>query len=326
MSAAAISIGGSEVKYVSFSVSLSVDATNGSAQCVLHPGEDTGSAGDTFVIQVDGGNIFNGRVYDTGLNEQGAPAVVAIDALAALRHPYQGEDRVYSSSATPGPSDDTDGEIVQNLLEAAGVPVDLTSIEDSYTPIGILRELRIVSGEDLMRYIRLLDQSVVPNFQTFGGADGAVQRRQRTIGTPLITLTATDILSVTMDAGEGIDSIRNGAVVRGYPSGVLIPVGEYTASNALVGDTPQVETLDTFFVETQAAADDLAEWIVGQKNGILRRMTVRALITSTQCLGGTARVSSAFYGLSNHDFYVTDVTHSGDSSGQTTSLLGEWRE
>jgi hypothetical protein len=319
-----VTVGGSAVDWLSFSVTLSIDADNGTATVTLYPA--TGSMGDDLIITADGGTIFNGIVSGDGRDEYGNAVLTGKDVMSRMQHNYAGDDREYTSDLPASAADDWDQEIVQNLLEAMGVPASLTSIEGASKPIGLVRPLRLKTGDHFMDVIRDLDRQMVPNFVTFSRGNGAVYRRARTTGTSVYTFDETDVLSCSYTSD--IDTIRNGCKVTGYPTDALPVEAEAIAANALVPDPPGyfTETIDNaYFIETTADAQELADWIVGEKNGVLYTARWRTVVNAAECLGATVLVNYGPVGFSDQAVYVTGITHSGDSSGAWSDFQGEWR-
>lgn len=319
-----VTVAGSGAQCLSFSVNLSIDADNGAATVTVNP--PVGSHGDELIVSGGGGTLFNGSLSGVGRDAVGNGVLTGVDVMSRMQHNYKGDDREYTSDIPASAADDWDQEIVQNLLEAMGVPASLTSIEGASKPIGILRPLRLTTGDHFMDVIRDLDRQMVPNFVTFSRGNGAVYRRARTVGSSVATFSEDEIVSCSYTSD--VNTIRNGCKVTGYPTDTLPVEAEANAANALIPDPPGAftETIDNaYFIETEADAQELADWVVGELNGVLHTVQWRTSLNATECLGATVLLNYSPCGFTDQAVYVTAITHSGDGQGAFSDYKGEYR-
>lgn len=320
---------------LSFDVDLATETDNGSATVTLHSLPAEAVEGYRLYIYGDGELIFNGWIVEGGTawNEDGTVTLSCVDALFKLRLPYGGIDRTYDSA-----SGDTDTNVAQNVVEAAGVDASLTSIQGENRPIGTAQDV-IIKGagvdldgnpsaaDSLMEFLRLLDKSVIPNYATFTRGNGAVYRRAKEIGSSVATFSTSNAWSFTRRREPG--SIINKWLVKGLPIGVVPTEAEASASNSFLVAPWEYNGAEreSYLVDDPTWAQDLADWLLGDSNGRLNIVTwVTVLNNQTDILGSTATVTSARHDLSSQLVYVAGVKHHGDAKTAISSFVGMFRD
>ncbi len=320
---------------LSFDVDLGTDTDNGSATVTLTSLPGDVEEGLRIYLYCDGVLAFNGFLPDGGTSwgEDGVVTLNCVDALFKMRLPYGGVDRLYDSA-----SGDTDTNVAQNAVEAAGVDASLTSIMGEGRAIGTVQDVIIKGGgldvdgnpsaaDSLMEFLRLLDRSVIPNHATFTRANGAVYRRAREIGSSVATFTTSNAWAFTRRRQPG--SIINKWLVKGLPIADVPTEAEASASNSyLVFPWEyQSQELSSYIVDDPTWAQDLADWLLGDTNGRLNVVSwTSTLNNQTDILGSTVTVTSARQGLSSQLVYVTGVRHSASRQTATTSYVGVFRD
>jgi hypothetical protein len=152
---------------------------------------------------------FAGTV--TGRSWEHWPTGVAVDCrdrMEYLTYPYGGTERTYTAQ--------TDGTVVQNLVEAMGIASANTSIEDNGWTVGVVEPLIFRAGDRVLPLVREIDS--LAGYVTFTkGADSAVYRRvydESATGAGTHTLTkGVNILSARREISR--EGIYNGVQVDG---------------------------------------------------------------------------------------------------------------
>jgi hypothetical protein len=318
-----------------FDVDLGTDTDNGSASLTLRSLPGDADEGNRIYIYGDGTLLFSGFLPDGGTAwaEDGTVTLSCVDALFKLRLPYGGVDRTYDSG-----SGDTDTNVAQNVVEAAGVDVSLTSIQGEDRPIGTAQDVVIrgagvdISGapsaaDSLMEFIRLLDKSVIPNHATFTRANGAVYRRAREIGSSVATFTTSNAWGFSRRREPG--SIINKWLVKGLTIADVPTEAEASDSNSLLVAPWEYNgaELSSYLVDDPTWAQDLADWLLGDTNGRLNVVSwITTLNNQTDILGSTVTVTSSRHALSSQLVYVTSVRHHAEQRTATSSFTAIFRD
>lgn len=320
---------------LSLDIDLGTETDNGSATINLISLPGAVAEGLRIYIYGDGTLIFNGFLPDGGTtwNEDGTVTLSCVDALFKLRLPYAGIDRTYDSG-----SGDTDTNVAQNVVEAAGVDASLTSIMGEGRPIGTAQDVIIkgagvdVDGnpsraDSLMEFLRLLDTSVIPNYATFTRGNGAVYRRAKTIGSSVASFSTSNAWAFSRRRQPG--SIINKWLVKGLPIADIPTEAEASASNSYLVFPWEYNgsEFSSYLVDDPIWAQDLADWLLSDTNGRLNVVSwTTTMDNQTDNLGATATVTSARHGLSSQLVYVTGKRTHVDRQTAVTSFVGVFRD
>jgi hypothetical protein len=324
---------------VSGDVQLSIDSDCGTANVLC---TEKNSAADDRVrlyFYLNGSLFFNGEIVGATRNADTSYSLKGQDVLARLKKRWGGADRTYGAGNLPDPSTDTN--TVQNIAEASSVDASLTDIEGADFPIGITADIVIkggtpdplaldkpAQGDVMLDLVRELDQGVVPNYCTFTTGAGVVTRRPREIGTSVATFTSSsqawdwnndhDVNTIQNKAtiiGKTIANIPTQAYAQASNSYLVAPF-EY---NPVTVNTPRV-------IETEVDAQALADWVVGERNGRLHKVTFTTPITTTEYLAKTITLNHSAYDLSSQDVLVVGLHHHFDERTATTTFTCEYRD
>lgn len=267
--------------------------------------------------------VFYGEIE--GFNWESYAPQVGIecrDFLARTRLEWGGEDRVYTEAE--------DGAIIQNLVEAMGIPPELTHIESSGHVFGQFDDVIAPSGAAFWPLIEDLDR--VTGYRTFT-MNGIIYRRR--VSGAVSTSARWDyregvnILHITRHRGRA--GIRNRCVVKGVSDDFSEIEQEASAPNPYIPNPPGyiTEEIQSNLIEDDAFALEVAERTVSDLNRRDESLGVRVsgnplmqpgdivYVVSPKCEAGTAyvRVVHVQHEHTGSSFLTNFTTSGGTLSG-----------
>ena len=224
-------------------------------------------------------------------------------------------------------------------MEASGIDVSLTSIQDAGITLGVSEDIVIRGGnidpfnpdqvqpsDNMLEAIRKIDQSVYPNHATFETGAGVVTRRPREVaGSSSVSFSQSNAWGWTRD--EDVNAIRNHIMARGKTIADVPLQSEASDTNIYLLD-PWLynhEEIDAYYLENDTDTQALADWALATWNGILYDVGWTTLVDTSDLLCATADVTSAICELSAELVLIKHIRHHIDRSGATTTFTGEYR-
>ena len=254
---------------------IGVDTSAGvsqiNAQAVVHLTSRPGSAVEGATCEIWAGYdghtdiVFKGEL--DGTSWEYFPGVVSLparDLLARTRYDWGGDDRTYTS--------EDDAAIIQNLVEAMGIPSSQTHIESSSWTMGVVEPVTAPAGRAFWPLIEEIDR--LAGFRTYTDRAGVIRRYSVSgnvgVGSAFSYAEGDNIIKVTRR--RTLDGIVNKCIVTGITyEGLSVGgpgVGEAFADNPFVPDPPRYITLaiQSNLVEDDAKALEIATRMVADKN------------------------------------------------------------
>jgi hypothetical protein len=285
----------------SFTTHHGYQADRGTAaiSCYVYP---AGLAeNDYVVLSIDSVMVFNGRMARPGLHYAGNSCVIECEGRGAyLAKNWKGDgvdpeldelfNRVYESQ--------TDGAIITNLCEAAGVEISMHDIEDSGVTRGTLYPITLRTGQPFWSLIRGdtgLDEPV--GYWTAETNNGAVTRRPIAVDPDTwYAADEGDNIIAADRTPQGTESIINRCIYYGfeYEGGAIggIGVGDYSLPNDNIdGFNPRI--FRTNIVETDADALASATSFVTRHNFPYDETNITMLGQPYITVGNTINITSA---------------------------------
>ncbi len=323
-------IGGREAPTV-LAVQTSVGRRQKNATAQLHclglpPGDD----GDDVQIYVDVGAgpvlIFRGD-YDTRAYSF-YPGIVTVQCTglrARLKKKWGGPDRIYNPSLQPD-----EGGLIQNLIEAAGIPASRTSIESTGWVLGEIQDVIVKNGDSFGAWIDTIDE--LCGSVTYDQVAGQIERRRDdpvATAPPVATLIeGVNILGIKRQRG-GPETIVNQCTVTGLTYEGIEVVQEQKATSAVLDQRQppelrpyyQGETIKSDLIETDGRALQIATRIVGDKNRRDDHLEIQLPLTPALRPGDGLRVTASSVGAADARLLIVDVKHDIGGETGTTTLI-----
>lgn len=300
-------------------VTMGYDQVNATATivCATRPGQAVELASVEVWAGYNGlmAQIFWGEC--SGVTWEHFPTGIALDCrdlYARTRYGWGAVDRTYTSQ--------DDAAIIQNLVEAYGIPVNKTSIQSSNWTLGIIQDVVLETGRDGAALIAEIDD--LAGYKTATTSDGVVRRR-RVSGNPAATAFWTfqegvDILHIRRIRTE--DRIANRAVIDGYEYEGVAVSGTASATNSYLPNPPGTVTYQqqSNLVETDAVAGTIAARIVGDRNRRPEKLEIEAIGNPLIQPFMTVGLVHADLEVSSARVFVEHVEHRITQSSFTTTI------
>lgn len=316
---------------VSADVDLGVDIDNGAAAVRLTAMPASAALNVRLYIYISSVLIFNGFVVDLVRNADRTVSLLCTDYMARLRNPWSKDDRTYTSA--------TEGSVVQNLVEASGIDVSLTHIEDALWTIGVSQDVVLHGGTpDLITgaqgtcdvpldLIRKIDEAT-PLYVTYAAGNGAVYRRQWTDRTSVATFAdGTGGNLWDLEVRGPLTTIRNACKVIGLTIADVPTTSLYQATNPLIDDPPKyiTHTVTTSLIEDGTQADAVTLAYVTEENAVKHTAVWLAAIRNDIDPADTLTLSSSDYSITSQAVRVVHLHHHIDGQTATTQLTAAYR-
>lgn len=263
-------IDGGEVRGV-FGVDTSAGVSQINAQAVIHLTRRPAAAVEGAPAEIWAGFdsrtdiIFKGEL--DGTEWEYFPGVVSLparDLLARLRFEWGGDDREYTNQ--------DDAAIIQNLVEAMGIPSSLTHIESSGWTLGTILPVIAPQGRAFWPLVEEIDK--LAGFRTYTDRAGVIRRHQISgnIGVGAAFSYANGAGIIKIRRKRSLDGIVNKAVVTGLEyEGLTVGgpgVAEAQAANPFIPTPPQyiTEATQSNLIEDDEKAEEIAIRTVRDKN------------------------------------------------------------
>lgn len=262
-----VKIGGVEIANVAgVDVSMGLSQVNAAAQITI-AGARPSVAEEYATVDIWAG--YNGSVAQifygelSGVDWEHFPGTIKIDArdrLARLRLPWGGEDREYTEQE--------DGAIIQNLVEAMGISSEVTHIESSGWEMGVIEPVVARADQSFWPLVEEIDR--LTGYRTYTTSDGVI-RRTRVSGQVGGGGAFTYEKGVNIIRGRrtrSLNGIVNKITIRGLTYEGLEVIGEATADSPYIPDPPGTvgESIQSNLVETDADAQSIAQRMVSDRN------------------------------------------------------------
>lgn len=220
--------------------------------------------------------------------------------------------------------DDTDTEIINDLLERAGISAGQRSVDGEDQAFGTVAPVVLQAGQPVWSLINRLNQ--VTGYACFDCPDGTVRNR-RTSGLPAPTVAwayvqGTNILSISRQRSNA--NVRNKVIVKGLPlADGTQPSDTRQADSAYVPDPPRyiAFSLQDDLIETDAYAETVGVRLMGEHNRLRDDVELEVpgnpLLIPRQTLSVTAEkveLSAAA------NYWLKHIHHRFDASGYTSRL------
>jgi hypothetical protein len=318
----AVRIDGGEVgRVVGVTVSEGLSQVN--AQATISFTERPGNAAVRKKVEIYAGYngntdlIFSGEL--SGRDWRYFPGEVALDArdlFARLRLNWGGEDREYTSQ--------DDAAIIQNLVEAMGIPSSLTHIESSAWTLGVVESVIAPSGRAFQPLIAEIDD--LAGMKTFTRA-GVIYRQAvgSNIGIGAAWTYEEGVNIINIERRE-TDEIVNRCVVTGLEyEGLLVGgpgVAEAQADNPYVPDPPRYVSEDkqSNLVEDDAKALEIAVRTVRDKNRLPTIYEIEAIFNPKIKPRSVIRVISSKVETGSASLIVDRVQHTIRAASARTHI------
>lgn len=247
-------------------ISLGYDQINAQATLKCYQRPSWAVENSTCQVYVSYNNstpalLFSGEL--SGVIWEYFPGVVGIDArgiLDRLRFPWGGDDRAYTSQ--------DDAAIIQNLIEAYGIPSSQTSIESSAWTLGTIEDVVLKTNDTAWSLIERIDK--LAGYKTYVTSDGVIRRRR-------ISGAASPTAAWSYTEGSNIlkarrirqrDGIINKMTVNGLTYEDLEITAEASAANEFVPNPPEffADDIQDNLVESNEKALEIAYRFVSDFN------------------------------------------------------------
>ncbi len=323
-------IGGREVANV-IAVQTNVGRKQKNATALLHclglpPGAD---ADDVQVYVSTGGGaelIFRGDYHSRAYSFYPGVVTVACTGLKArMKKKWGGPDRIYNPSLQPD-----EGGIIQNLVEATGIPASRTSIESTGWVMGVIEDVIIKNGDSFEAWIDTVDE--MAGMVTYDGSDGALYRRDNdptATGNSVISLVeGQNVLSARRQRG-GPETVVNQCTVTGLTYEDAEIVQEYSAGSSVLDafQPPELAgykqgvTIKSDLIETDPKALSIATQIVTRGNRRDDGLEIQMVLTPGIRPGDGALVLLPSCGVTSAtQVLILDVKHDIQGITGTTTL------
>lgn len=237
--------------------------------CYVYP---SGLAENDYVlVTIDGVTVFSGRMARPQLHGVGASVAIQCEgrgAYLAKAWKADGTDPELDDLFNRVYTNQTDGDIITNLAEAASVEVSMHSIQDSGVVRGTLEDVVLRPGQTFWSLIRGdggLDELV--GYWTAEDRRGVIVRAPIAYaGSPDITVTEGDNLISGDRTPLGTESIFNRCIVYGLETFGFtfggLGIGDYSLPNTNI-DGYNPKTIRSNLVESDAdALASATNWVL----------------------------------------------------------------
>jgi hypothetical protein len=245
--------------------------------------------------------------------------------MARLRHPWGNGEYAYTNQ--------TDDDIVTNLIEKSGIDVSLHSIVGSGWTLATLEDLLLRDGTSdpltgdgtadvPLSIIREIDK--VALYWTATRGDGAIYRRAIAITTPYASYSDGDSGVRDIQWDDDVEGIVNKVLAKGktIAPGVVVE-DEFSDSNSLLPYPVDfnTETVSSNLIEDDASrtALQVATDYVTLYNHAPENITLTLDGDNAMQIGYTITVNSSFLGI-NKDYFITGVEHNISSNDFVTTV------
>ncbi len=228
------------------------------------------------------------------------------------------EERTYS--------DQHDEDIVQDLLEQAGIPADQLAIAGQSEHFGTVEDVVLPAGQSPMSLISRLNE--LTGCVIFDGPDGVVVRMVLNPGTPSSTAAwAFQRGDYLADASRelALADVRNKIVVTGLPGegGTATPSGGRYADSPYVPNPPRYipYTLSDELIESDAYADTVALRQMAKRNRLPDRVKLTIIGNPLMRAGCTVSLLEPWLGIDVTTYYHVMHVHDSMSSTEYITTL-----
>jgi hypothetical protein len=277
--------------------------------------------------------IFKGEL--SGLAWEYFPGVITLDArdkLGRTRLAWGAEDRTYAGQ--------DDAAIIQNLVEAMGIPSSETHIESSGWTLGTVQEVVAAQGRAFWPLIEEIDK--LAGYRTFTRADGVIYRTRvsSAAGASAAFSYAKGVNIIDIRRRRDREGIVNRVVVTGLEyEGLSVGgegIGEAYADNPYIPSPPRYvsETVQSDLVEDDATALAIATRMVADKNRrpesyevtvignplLIPQMTVALTHPDVESGAATVLIDHVAHTIRGSSFRTTFQTLGGAISGTSAGM------
>lgn len=321
-----VTINGVKVPSYEVSVSFGVDQISGDMQISVR--NRPAWLQDNMSIDIWGGSTQSSgliaRGFTSGLSRDfSATSCVNPDTIvgtnngAYLQMPWGDPPKIYGSAAS---NPQTDGSIVQNIVESMGIDSSLTHIEDAGIDLGTVQPITWNTGDAGYSIIQKIDEAA--GYLTY--CDKAnVMRRVQWNGIPTTngayTFEEGGRLR-SMSHTHSISGIFNKVVVEGLQIEDEVITAEASAPSPYIPTPPTYisTTVSNDYIETVEHATAVAQYTLNRLNRPVEQYSVTVDGTFDISPGMTVTINNPTKGIYAESFYVWHVDHriTMDSNGE----------
>lgn len=303
---------------ISADITLGLQQSNASATIVCTSPPYNIDVGQALYVygQIGAGTppiLFNGLVQDIQIEGGGRTTILCTDHLARLKEDWNRDDRTYE--------DDDASAAIQNLVEASGIDVSLTSITaPAGWNVGTGEPLVLAKGDNPLSLVRQILEAYEDRWWIATYANGAVYAGPFAIGTAVGVYTYGSSPVLDCHIRTSLEGIYNAVHVEGKVYNDVPVVSDYAADSTYVPDPPKHRTLriSSPVIENPTRAD-----LIAAARVITTPRTygwAKMLLTPDLNPGLTAELNN---GLTNVGLVVTSVRHHITETTAETEWEGE---